>query len=69
MTSSDNVAYTSRVRIERVDGPIRHAYLPAEAEPVIFGVHSEVAEHYKVSPDDYPPHATTLDYVVAAAGG
>jgi hypothetical protein len=22
-----------------------------------------------VSPDQYPPHATTLDYVVAAAGG
>ena len=38
-------------------------------QPVVFGVHSEVAEHYGVSPDQYPPHATTLDYVVAAAGG
>jgi hypothetical protein len=63
------VAYSSRVRIERLGGPQRLAYLPAEEEPVAFGVHSEVAEHYGVGPDDFPPHATTLDYVVAAAGG
>jgi hypothetical protein len=36
---------------------------------VPFGVHSEVADHYGVSPEQYPPHAATLDYVVAAAGG
>ena len=23
----------------------------------------------RVKPEDFPPHATTLDYVVAAAGG
>jgi hypothetical protein len=62
-------AYRSVVRIERVKGPIRKAYLPAEKEPVIFGVHSEVAAHYKVSPEMSEPHATTLDYVVAAAAG
>lgn len=65
----DAPAYVSRVRIERLGGPQRLAYLPAEAEPVTFGVHAEVAEHYGVSPADFPPHATTLDYVVAAAGG
>ncbi|TAM79717.1 MAG: hypothetical protein EPN47_18145 [Acidobacteria bacterium] len=69
MSSSGKVVYTSRVRIERQRGPMRLAYLPAEAAPVIFGVHSEVAEHYKVPPDAYPPRATTLDYVVAAAAG
>ena len=63
------VSYVSRVRIERLGGPQRLAYVPAESEPVVFGVHSEVAEHYGVRPEDYPPHATTLDYVVAAAGG
>jgi hypothetical protein len=63
------VTYVSRVRIERLGGPQRLAYLPAETEPVAFGVHSEVAEHYGVDPDRYPPHATTLDYIVAAAGG
>lgn len=65
----DAPAYVSRVRIQRLGGPHRLAYLPAEDEPVTFGVHAEVAEHYGVSAADYPPHATTLDYVVAAAGG
>jgi hypothetical protein len=63
------VAYTSRVRIERLGGPQRLAHLPAEEEPVRFGVHSEVARHYGVDPAEFPPHATTLDYVVAAAAG
>jgi hypothetical protein len=64
-----DVVYTSNARIERVKGPLRRAYLPQEAEPVLFGVHSEVAEHYKVDPNVHEPHATTLDYVVAAAAG
>lgn len=61
--------YTSNVRIERIGGPVRRAFLPAEERPVEFGVHSEIAEHYGVKPEDFPPTATTLDYVVAAAGG
>ena len=64
-----DVAYRSTVRIERIKGPLRRAFLPAESEPVLFGVHGAVAEHYKVSPDISEPHATTLDYVVAAAAG
>ncbi len=64
-----NVAYVSEVRIERVAGPLRRAYLPAEREPVLFGVHGAVAAHYGVTPDVSEPHATTLDYIVAAAGG
>jgi len=63
------VVYRSSVRIERRQGPDRLAYLPAETEPVRFGVHGAVAEHYGVSPEMAEPHATTLDYVVAAAGG
>jgi hypothetical protein len=62
-------AYISKVRIERLGGPQRLAYLPAEDQPIAFGVHAEVAEHYGVAPDAFPPRATTLDYVVAAAGG
>ena len=69
MSLTGKVVYLSRVRIERQRGPLRLAYLPAEKAPVVFGVHSEVAEHYKVPPDAYPPHATTLDYMVAAAAG
>ena len=64
-----NVAYRSEVRIERIKGPLRRAWLPAEAEPVLFGVHGAVAKHYNVSPEISEPHATTLDYVVAAAAG
>ncbi len=63
------VVYRSNVRIERIKGPVRRAYLPAEKEPVIFGVHGAVEEHYKVPPGMYEPRATTLDYVVAAAAG
>ncbi len=63
------VAYISRVKIEPVEGKTRQAYLPAEEEPVLFGVHDEVAEHYGVSPDEEKPHSSTLDYLVAAAGG
>jgi hypothetical protein len=59
--------YVSRVRIERKKGPFRHAHLPATDHPVHFGVHSEIAEHYGV--DVTTPVATTLDYIVAAAGG
>ncbi len=61
--------YVSRVRIVRERGPIRQAHLPAESGPVIFGTHGEVREHYGTAPGQYPDHATTLDYVVAAAAG
>ena len=61
--------YVSHVRIERIKGSLRHAYLPAESQPVAFGVHDEVAEHYRAKPGAFEPHATTLDFVVAAAAG
>ena len=55
-----DVVYRSNVRIERVKGPVRKAFLPAESQPVIFGVHGAVAEHYKVPPNVLEPHATPL---------
>ena len=66
---NDPVAYRSKVRIERVKGPLRRAYLPAESQPVLFGVHSEVAQHYGVDPNVHAPRATTLDYIVASTAG
>jgi hypothetical protein len=66
---ANDVVYTSKVRIERVKGPLRRAYLPVEEDPVLFGVHSEIAEHYNVEPAIHEPHTATLDYVVAAAAG
>ncbi|TME02351.1 MAG: hypothetical protein E6I61_07315 [Chloroflexi bacterium] len=61
--------YISKVRIVRERGPIRQAYLPAESQPITFGTHGPVREHYGTAPGQYPDHATTLDYVVAAAAG
>ena len=66
---SHDVVYVSKVRIERVKGPLRRAYLPEENQPVLFGVHSEIAEHYGVDTTIHEPHATTLDYLVSAAAG
>jgi hypothetical protein len=63
------VVYVSKSRIETVRGPLRRAFLPAEKEPVLFGVHGAVAEHYGVTPEISEPHATTLDYIIASAGG
>ena len=63
------VVYRSEVRIERVKGPVRKAWLPAETEPAIFGVHGAIAAHYKVPANVAEPRATTLDYIVAAAAG
>ena len=66
---AEAVVYRSRVRVERGRGPLRRAYLPVEPESVPLGVHSEVAAHYGVDPQVHEPHATTLDYLVAAAAG
>jgi hypothetical protein len=66
---ADDVVYRSKVKVERVRGPMRNAWLPAKEEAVTFGVHDEIAEHYGTDLGEYPADATTLDYVVAAAAG
>ncbi len=64
-----DIVYHSRSRIARQTGPMRLASLPAEREPATFGAPGSPAAHYGVSPDVAEPHATTIDYVAAAAGG
>lgn len=59
--------YISRVRIERVKGPIRHAYVAPFTEPIRFGVHGAIKQFYGVEPDEEIP--ATLDYMIAAVGG
>lgn len=66
---TDKVEYVSRVRIERLAGPLRRAFVPAEKKPVLFGVHSEIAAHYGLKEEAFEPHAATLDYLVASAAG
>ncbi len=62
-----NVVYISHVRVERLRGPLRRASVPGSAEPVFFGVHDEIADHYGVPRGSEAERATTLDYVVASA--
>ena len=62
-----DVVYTADIRIERIAGPHRKAWVPGRTEPVDFGVHGAIAEHYGV--DVVQEHTTTLDYLMAAAGG
>ena len=63
------VVYRSEVDVERAQGALRYAYLPAEDGAVAFGIHGAVAAHYHAAEGTFEPHATTLDYVVAAAAG
>ena len=64
-----SIVYRSDIIIERHPESLRKAYLPAEKEAVLFGTHGAVAAHYGRKPGTYEPHATTLDYVIAATGG
>ena len=66
---SEEVVYSSEVRIERVKGPYRRAYLPIGDNPVEFGVHSEIAAHYGTDLKIHSPRNATLDYLVAATAG
>ena len=61
--------YVYEGTIERGSGANRAAQLPAESAPVQFGVHGAIAKHYGLNPASVKePHATTIDYVIAATG-
>lgn len=59
--------HTSRMRLERIRGPIRHAYLEGFTDPIRFGVHGAIKRFYGVEPDEEIP--ATLDHMIAAVGG
>jgi hypothetical protein len=63
------VVYRCETTIERLEGGVRRASLPGEKQPILFGVHDAIAEHYGRKPGTYDPHAATIDYVVAATAG
>jgi hypothetical protein len=63
------VVYRSEITVEREAGPLRRATLPGEVNPIFFGVHGAIAEHYGRAPGTFDAHATTIDYVVAATAG
>jgi hypothetical protein len=45
-----DVAYVSKVRIERKVGPLLIAYSPGELQPLTFSVHGAIAKDYKIDP-------------------
>lgn len=63
------VVYRSEIKVERVRGPFRKAWLPGLDHNITFGVHSKIAEHYKTDMDAFDPDASTIDYLVSAAAG
>ena len=62
-----DVVHTSRMRIDRVKGPIREMFLEGFDTPIRFGVHGGIKKFYGVEPDEDVP--ATLDYMVGAVGG
>ena len=50
------VVYTCRTRVERLRGPLRRDTVPGSDEPIWFGVHDEVADHYGVERDGEAEH-------------
>lgn len=63
------LVHKSNVHIEHLGVPFNRAYLPPAKEPVLFGVHGKIAEHYKIPLATIEPCPATLDYIVASAGG
>ena len=63
------VVYRSVVSAEPGPGRLKILHLPVETAAVPMGLHGAVAAHYKAAEGTYTPHATTLDYVVAATAG
>jgi len=59
--------HTSRIRLEKIKGPIRHAYIEGFREPLRFGVHGGIKKFYGVEPEEELP--ATLDHMIAAVGG
>ena len=59
--------HTSHVRIEKVKGPIRHAWIEHFDAPIRFGVHGAIKSFYGLEPEEEVP--ATLDYMIAAIGG
>ena len=59
--------HTSHIRIVQDRRPLRRAYIEHFSEPILYGVHSAIADFYGVSPEtEYP---STLDHLIGAVAG
>ena len=61
------IVHTSRMRIDRIKGPIREMHLEGFEQPIRFGVHGGIKKFYGIEPDEEVP--ATLDYMIGAVGG
>jgi len=67
-----SLEHTSKIRIEKLQGPHRAAYIEGFQEPVNFGVHSGIKAFYEgkygreLPGPEYP---ATLDHMIAGVGG
>jgi hypothetical protein len=67
-----SVAHTSRIRIEKLTGSHRTAYVEKFSEPIHFGIHGGIKHFYQekygreISGPEYP---ATLDYIIAGVAG
>ena len=61
------LVHTSHIRLEKIKGPIRHAYIENFPAPVRYGVHAGIKKFYGVEPEEELP--TTLDHTVATVAG
>lgn len=57
----------TKITIIQDERPNRRAYIHPFEEPLLFGVHGGVKQFYGMEPKEERP--STLDHIVAAAGG
>lgn len=67
-----SIVHTSRLRIDKHEGPHRTAWIENFAEPLHFGIHGGIAAFYRdkygrtFSAEEYP---ATLDHIIAGVAG
>jgi hypothetical protein len=67
-----SVVHTSRIRIEKHEGPHRSAHVEGFTQPIEFGIHGGIRDFYR---DKYgrelggPELPATLDHMIAGVAG
>lgn len=67
VANQEKVVIHSHITAEPRPGMVKVVMVPGEPEPVLMGMHGDLAKHFKLADGTYAPHASTLDYVIAAA--
>jgi hypothetical protein len=57
----------SRIRLDRVEGLIRHAFVEPFREPIRFGVHGAIQQYSGIKAHEETP--ATLSHIIAVGGG